>query len=49
MPDRKESGHVEARKAKRVGIKVMQSRGLAAYGRSEMSRVDSDDTSGYRK
>lgn len=38
MPDRKESGHLEARKAKGVGVKVMQFRGLAASLRSEISR-----------
>ena len=31
MPDRKESGHEEGRKPNRVGIKVMQHRGLAAF------------------
>ena len=42
MPERKQSGHVEARKAKRVGVKVVQFRGLAAPLRSEISRVGTD-------
>lgn len=42
MPDRKESGHMEARKAKCVGIRVVQFRGLAASLRNKMSREDCD-------
>ena len=40
MADRKESAHPKARKAKGVGIKVVQFRGLAAPLRSKMSREE---------
>lgn len=42
IPDRKESGHEEVRKTNRVGIRVVQFRGLAASLRSKSSRVDCD-------
>lgn len=42
MPDREESGHLEGRKPKGVGVKVVQCRGLAAPVRNEMSREGRD-------
>jgi hypothetical protein len=46
MPDLRESGHLEVRKTKGVGVGVVQPRGLAASLRSETSRSSYDVKSG---